>query len=133
MTRYHFKKYEHNKAPHTFLKQADEILAKRGQEYGHFLDLFRNTSKRMSLALGKSVNPCDVARLMIELKLSRLDEGDYKEDTIIDIINYAALLGSIKYHMEVVDEGQSNSGKTMADINFADILNGRPSDTWKNL
>jgi len=114
---YHFKPFDESKAPSTFLTQADIILKMRGKEYGHFLELFANTSKRMSLATGKDITPYDVARIMIELKLSRLDNGEYKEDTIIDLINYCALAGSIKSH--IVDEGK----KKVGDIDFNDILN----------
>jgi len=113
---YHFKKFDDSKSPNTFLTQAEIILKMRGKEYGHFLELFANTSKRMSLATGKDINPYDVARIMIELKLSRLDNGEYKEDTIIDLINYCALAGSIKSHM-VTEE------KKVGDIDFNDILN----------
>lgn len=118
MTTYHFKPYDESKAPHTILVHAETILKMRGKEYGHFLQLFENTSKRMSLALGKEVNPYEVARLMIELKLSRLDEGNYKEDTIVDLINYCALAGSIKSHMETKPER-----KSAKDIDFSEILN----------
>lgn len=114
---YHFKPFDESKSPSTFLTQADIILKMRGKEYGHFLELFANTSKRMSLATGKDITPYDVARIMIELKLSRLDNGEYKEDTIIDLINYCALAGSIKSH--IVDEGK----KKVGDIDFNDILN----------
>jgi len=113
---YHFKKFDESKAPSTFLTQAEIILKMRGKEYGHFLELFANTSKRMSLATGKDINPYDVARIMIELKLSRLDNGEYKEDTIIDLINYCALAGSIKSHIV-------NDEKKVGDIDFNDILN----------
>ena len=113
---YHFKKFDESKAPSTFLTQAEIILKMRGKEYGHFLELFANTSKRMSLATGKDIDPYDVARIMIELKLSRLDNGEYKEDTIIDLINYCALAGSIKSHIV-------NDGKKVGDIDFNDILN----------
>ena len=120
MKKYHFKPYDESKAPHTFLVQAETILRMRGKEYGHFLDLFNNTSQRMSMALGKEVSPYDVARLMIELKLSRLDQGEYKEDTIIDLINYAALLGSIKSHMEVTKDNSIGS------IDINEIMNKTP-------
>ena len=116
--KYHFKPYDDSKSPNAMLLQAEKLLISRGKEYGHFLDLFTNTSKRMSLALGKSVNPYEVARLMIELKLSRLDGGEYKEDTIIDLINYCALAGSIKAHL--VTEPNK---KTVGDIDFSTILN----------
>ncbi len=122
MTKSHFKPFDETKAPHTFLVDAETVLRKRGKEYGHFLDLFDNTAKRMSMALKKKINPDDVARLMIELKLSRLDMGEYKEDTVLDIINYAALLGSLKFHMKDIEQPK----KTIGSIDFSEVLNKTP-------
>ena len=116
MKKYRFKQYDETKSPASFLVQAESVLRSRGKEYGHFLDLFRNTARRMSMATGKELDPYDVARIMIELKLSRLDQGGYKEDTILDIINYCALAGSIKSHMDIQEEKRGN-------IDFSQILN----------
>lgn len=84
----------HFKSAKQYLVKANEILQTRGIQYGNSKKLHNLIAKRFSVVLGINITAYQVARLMIELKIARLDNGSYSdnfEDTIIDIINYTAL------------------------------------------
>jgi hypothetical protein len=85
----------HNKAKE-FLIKSENILEERGKQYGNSDILHAAIAKRFSMVLNIPVTPYIVARLMIELKLARLDVGRFSDDSIYDIINYTALAGQMK-------------------------------------
>ena len=91
----------HNKAKE-FLIKSESILEQRGKQYGDANILHKAIANRFSLVMGIKVTPYMVARLMIELKLARLDVGRYSDDSIYDIINYTALSGQMKNNEENV-------------------------------
>lgn len=76
------------------LQMCKGILTQRGQEYGEAGTLFDQIARRFSLVLGQEIDNVTAARLMVELKLARLDRG-YKGDSVIDAINYLALAGAL--------------------------------------
>ena len=91
----------HSKAKE-FLIKSESILEQRGIQYGDSNILHKAIAKRFSMVLGIEVTPYTVARLMIELKLARLDVGRFSDDSIYDIINYTALAGQMKNNEENV-------------------------------
>ena len=74
------------------------VLSDRNKEYGNPEDNFKTTAQiwnahlqgRGLLADGKSLEPLDVAALMVGLKLARLVTSPGKTDTWVDMIGYAA-------------------------------------------
>lgn len=91
----------HSKAKE-FLIKSENILKERGKQYGDANILHKAIANRFSLVMGIKVTPYMVARLMIELKLARLDVGRFSDDSIYDIINYTALAGQMKNNEENV-------------------------------
>ena len=77
-----------------YLSISQKILAQRGKEYGDFNRLHQQIAKRFSLALGQEITPYQAARLLMELKLARLDMGR-KQDSLIDLIGYASIAGAL--------------------------------------
>lgn len=126
MTKYPFK-YTEKKSPKAFLVQAEMILEQRGREYGDCFDLFERMATRFGYTIGEKITPYQAARIMIELKLARLDMNPYDEDSIIDIINYTALAGAVKSHEDTKDNPEQKR-KTVKDIDFSSILNGKPTE-----
>lgn len=126
MTKYPFK-YTERKSPKTFLVQAEMILEQRGKEYGDCYDLFERMAIRFGYTLGEKVTPYQAARIMIELKLARLDLNPYDEDSIIDIINYTALAGAVKSHEDTKGNHTEEKKVALKDIDFGSILNGKPT------
>ena len=122
-------KYDATKEPQTFLTQADTILKLRGQQYGDHYELFERMAIRFSYAVGEKITPYQAARIMIELKLARLDLNPYDEDSILDIINYTALAGSMKAMEDTKGKVKPTppERKTLKDIDFSQILNNKPS------
>ena len=49
----------------------------------------------MDIFIGKEINPHDVYKCMIAVKLARLIETPDHLDSVVDIIGYAALYGEI--------------------------------------
>ena len=84
------------------LSVLSKIQVTRGKQYGDANILHKAIANRFSLVMGIKVTPYMVARLMIELKLARLDVGRYSDDSIYDIINYTALSGQMKNNEENV-------------------------------
>ena len=122
-------KYETVKSPETFLIQAETILKQRGSQYGDCFELFERMATRFGYTLGEKVTPYQAARIMIELKLARLDLNPYSEDSIIDIINYTALAGAMQSYQDVKDAGKEPRKRVaLKDIDFQEILNSKPSD-----
>ena len=119
-------KYDVRKNPKTFLVQAETILEQRGKQYGDCFELFERMATRFGYAIGEKITPYQTARIMIELKLARLDLNPYDEDSIIDIINYTALAGAMKSHEYTKTIKKQ---KTVGDIDFSEILHGKPSDS----
>jgi len=73
------------------LKEAINILAERGEEYGETLFCFNRISRLASIMLGRELTEYDIAIIMVAVKMGRLEEGRNKRDTYIDAINYLAI------------------------------------------
>ena len=78
----------------TALLKTKAILQQRGQEYGDADLLFNKIADRFSLVLNRKIDKYTTARLLVELKLARLDMG-YKEDSLIDALGYLSIAESL--------------------------------------
>ena len=80
-----------------WLSDAGDTLADRGLEYG---DPRHNLLRIYKIAriLGVQLrDPADVALLFIATKLSRMVESPEREDSYLDLIGYAAILGRCRF------------------------------------
>lgn len=76
------------------LQEAEGLVfGEREVEHGNMSVSFEQISKMWSAYLGVSVEPKDVAAMMVLLKTVRL-RAQYKRDTWVDIAGYAAI-GSV--------------------------------------
>lgn len=76
-----------------YLTTAARTLQNRSADYGQPEPCFVRIAEIASLLLAKPVTPYDVARIHIATKLARSVESATKDDTWIDLINYAAFAG----------------------------------------
>lgn len=75
--------------PKNILIEADEITGGgRQEDYGHPEDSFKKIADYWSVYLGVDVQPCDVARMMVLLKVAR-QQNRPKRDNLVDIAGYA--------------------------------------------
>jgi hypothetical protein len=80
-----------------WLEDAGNTLLDRGIEYGdprhNLLRIFK-----ISKALGIQLrDPADLALIAIATKLSRMLESPEREDSYLDLIGYAAILGRLRF------------------------------------
>jgi hypothetical protein len=80
-----------------WLEDAGNTLLDRGIEYGdprhNLLRIFK-----ISKALGIQLrDPSDLAIIAIATKLSRMVESPEREDSYLDLIGYAAILGRLRF------------------------------------
>ena len=87
------------------LEKCKDILIQRGGEHGHADELFKQLAIRSSIRRGERVSACDVAMDMVEFKPGRNDLN-WREDNIIDAINYLALALSLR--AENVEEQEND-------------------------
>lgn len=73
------------------LEKAAAVLEERGHAYGAADTAFEAIAARWTLTLGCPVSPAQVVLCMIDLKLVRLAHDQAHEDSLIDVIGYAAL------------------------------------------
>jgi len=78
----------------TALNKTKAILQQRGDEYGNADILFNKIADRFSLVLNRKIDKYTAARLLVELKLARLDMG-FKEDSLIDALGYLSIAESL--------------------------------------
>lgn len=76
-------------------KARDIVNGEREGQYGSPEDSFKTIADLWSAYLHKEVTPCDVAQMMILLKIARCRTGVYKDDNYIDICGYAACAAEI--------------------------------------
>ena len=79
----------------TALNKTKAILQQRGQEYGNAYIFFDKIADRFSLVLNRKIDKYTTARLLVELKLARLDMG-YKEDSLLDALGYLSIAESLQ-------------------------------------
>ena len=87
-----------------WLEIAGDTLADRGGEYGdprhNLLRIFK-IAKLLGIQLR---DPADVALIFIATKLSRMVESPEREDSYLDLIGYAAILGKCRFSSEDWDD-----------------------------
>lgn len=76
---------------HDVLQHGASILADRAETYGDARANMADIAARMSRTLGMNVTPQQVCLLMIDVKLARLKQSPLHQDSMIDIMNYAAI------------------------------------------
>ena len=93
-----------------WLSDAGNTLDDRGMEYGdprHNLLRIYKISKLLGIQLR---DPSDVAIVFIATKLSRMVESPEREDSYLDLIGYAAILGRCRFSSpEDWDDVESDS------------------------
>ena len=87
------------------LDKCKELIVERGGEHGEANELFQQLAIRASVRRGERVTPSDVAMDMVEFKLGRNDKN-WREDNILDAINYLALALSLR--AENVEEQETD-------------------------
>jgi hypothetical protein len=78
------------------LDKAASVLEERGQAYGAADAAFDAIAARWALTLGCPVSAAQVVLCMIDLKLVRLAHDQGHEDSLIDVIGYAALFPEVR-------------------------------------
>ena len=77
------------------LKHATDVLTDRSKTYGDPRQSMAAIAARWSLTLGQPVTPAQVVLCMIDLKLARLRRDPGHQDSMVDVIGYAALLNEV--------------------------------------
>ena len=77
------------------LKRTADILAKRSKTYGEPGIAMAAIAVRWSITLGQQVTPAQVVLCMMDLKLTRLSRDPTHQDSMVDLIGYAALLHEV--------------------------------------
>jgi len=78
------------------LDQASKLIhGDRNKDYGPPKVNFQRIADRWSQLLRVDVEPWQVCVMMADVKIARLAEG-YTEDSVIDLIGYAALAAELK-------------------------------------
>ena len=77
------------------LQHAADIIAERGEAYGDVATSMSTIAERWSITLGHAVTPAQVVLCMIDLKLTRLAHDPTHQDSIADVIGYAALMPEV--------------------------------------
>jgi hypothetical protein len=93
-----------------WLSDAGDTLDDRGMEYGdprHNLLRIYKIARLLGIQLR---DPADVALVFIATKLSRMVESPEREDSYLDLIGYAAILGRCRFSTpEDWDDVESDS------------------------
>ena len=77
------------------LQQAAAVIDERGAAYGDVVMSMSSIAERWSITLGHAVTPAQVVLCMIDLKLTRLAHDPTHQDSIVDVIGYAALMPEV--------------------------------------
>jgi hypothetical protein len=79
----------------TILARAAGVLADRSKTYGEPRESMAAIAARWSVTLGHPVTPAQVVLCMLDLKLARLQRDPGHQDSMVDVIGYAALLSEV--------------------------------------
>ncbi|HQR89067.1 MAG TPA: DUF6378 domain-containing protein [Caulobacter sp.] len=82
-------------SPATILARAADVLADRSNTYGEPRQNMEDIAARWSVTLGHPVTPAQVVLCMLDLKLARLRRDPGHQDSMVDVIGYAALLNEV--------------------------------------
>lgn len=74
--------------PHDLLRQASDIIAERGENYGGIEDNFQLIADLASLRLGRDIHPYEVAIIMVCVKNARAFSTPTHIDSRLDAANY---------------------------------------------
>jgi len=90
----HPNQWEDNMNRYDILNAAAEAVADRESCYGSPKQQFNHTAALWSAYCDCAFTADDVAKMMILLKLSRI-QRDYHADSVVDIAGYASLLSEV--------------------------------------
>ncbi len=77
------------------LKHVAAVVADRREAYGEPRANMDAVAKRWSVTLGHTVTPAQVALCLIDLKLARLAHNPKHQDSLVDVVGYAAVLHEV--------------------------------------
>ena len=87
--------------PHQHAEQAALILKDRAEKLGDYRTLYENIATRVNLSLGNkldskaTITAADITKILVEMKLARIDCGKPDSDHIWDAANYLFLFGGL--------------------------------------
>jgi len=87
--------------PHQHAEQAAIILKDRADKLGDYKPLYNNIAARVNLSLanklspGKAITAADITKILVEMKLARIDCGKPDSDHVWDAANYLFLFGGL--------------------------------------
>jgi hypothetical protein len=79
----------------TLLDQAAHVQRDRQATYGDASKAMAAIAARWSLTLGHPVTAAEVVLCMMDLKLTRLTRDPGHQDSILDLVGYAAILHEV--------------------------------------
>jgi len=79
----------------TLFEQAALVLRERQASYGDPRQSMAAIAARWSITLGQPVTPAQVVLCMMDLKLARLRRDPSHQDSVVDLIGYAAVLHEV--------------------------------------
>jgi hypothetical protein len=77
------------------LRHAAMVMAERDAAYGNPAVSMAAVAARWSITLERPVTPAQVVLCMLDLKLARLAHDSKHQDSVADVIGYAALLPQV--------------------------------------
>jgi len=87
--------------PTQHAEQAALILKDRAEKLGDYRTLYENIATRANLSLGDKIAPgkkitaADITKILVEMKLARMDCGKPDSDHIWDAANCLFLFGGL--------------------------------------
>lgn len=78
------------------LEHVATLLDERYKDYGSPKDNFNCIARRWSVLLNKELSAQEVALMMLDFKLARLQHNPKHFDSLVDVIGYAACLAELK-------------------------------------
>ena len=87
-----------------WLENAGETLQNRGVEYGDPRDNLLRIWKLCRVLNIQLRDPSELALVYIATKLSRMVESPQREDSYLDLIGYASILGFCRFSAESWDD-----------------------------
>jgi hypothetical protein len=85
----------------SILEEAQRIIfGQRNADYGHPRENFKNIADLWTAFKGVEFTPMDVALMMIQVKVARLESGVYHRDSVTDIAGYAGTIERLQEPVE---------------------------------
>jgi len=78
------------------LEECVEMIRRRGDEYGDPSRMHERIARRWSRVIGIELHAWQVARMMAEMKLARLEHQPGHKDSYIDAICYLAIAAGMQ-------------------------------------